>query len=118
MAKGKFALGALFGIATGFAAGLLSAPKSGKETREELKEAAIKAKKTVVSEAEKAKASAAKKADEAKLKAEETVSEVKTKAEEVVEDVTDRAVDFKARAERAVEGAKQGFWSDSKNTKK
>ena len=36
----KFALGALFAAAIGYIAGILTAPKSGKETREDLKNAA------------------------------------------------------------------------------
>jgi len=118
MTKAKFALGAIIGAVTGFAAGLLTAPKSGKETREELKEAALKTKETVTTEAEKAKVVAIQKAEEAKLKAEEVVSDVKAKTGEVVEEVTDRAVDFKVRAEQAVEGAKKGFSTDPKTTKK
>lgn len=45
----KLALGALFGIITGFVAGLLTAPKSGKETRQDIKDTAGK----VTREAEK-----------------------------------------------------------------
>lgn len=98
MAKGRIALGALFGIATGFVAGILTAPKTGKETREDLKKAAQKTKETVVEEAEKAKAVAAEKSQE-----------VREKAEDVIGEVSDRAVEFKGRAEQAIEGAKQGF---------
>lgn len=46
---GKVAVGALVAGVAGFMAGVLSAPKSGKETRKDIKNAAIKAK----SEAEK-----------------------------------------------------------------
>ena len=37
MTKGKFVLGALIGAAAGVVAGMLTAPKSGKETRADLK---------------------------------------------------------------------------------
>ena len=37
MSKGKFALGALIGATAGLVAGLLTAPKSGKDTRADLK---------------------------------------------------------------------------------
>lgn len=46
---GKFALGAAVAAAAGYVTGLLTAPKSGKETREDIKDAAVKAR----SEAEK-----------------------------------------------------------------
>jgi gas vesicle protein len=87
MSKGKFALGALFGAAAGLVAGILTAPKSGKETRED-----IKAKATEVKATAKAKA-----------------AQAKTKATAVKADVKDKAEDLKARTERAVEGAKKGF---------
>lgn len=45
----KFAIGALIGVAAGFITGILTAPKSGKETREDIKNTASK----VVREAEK-----------------------------------------------------------------
>ncbi len=47
--RGKFALGALFAAVAGFVAGILTAPKSGRETRQDIKDAATKTK----SEAEK-----------------------------------------------------------------
>jgi gas vesicle protein len=39
----KFALGAVFAAAAGYVAGILTAPKSGKETRTDIKNATIKA---------------------------------------------------------------------------
>lgn len=107
MSKAKVALGAFFGAVAGLAAGLLSAPKSGKETRQDLKDAALKTKDTVVVEAEKAKGVASQKAQE-----------VRQRAEEVVEDVTERAVDLRERTEQAIEGAKKGFSTDPKTPKK
>ncbi len=45
MGKGKnFAIGALVAGAAGYIAGILTAPKSGKETREDIKEVAVKTK--------------------------------------------------------------------------
>jgi len=87
MTKAKFALGALFGAAAGFVAGILTAPKSGAETRADLK---VKAK-------------------EVKGTAEQKAADVKAKATEVVEYVKVKAEDLKGRTERAVEGAKKGF---------
>lgn len=87
MSKGKFALGAIVGAGIGLVAGILTAPKSGKETRAE-----IKAKATNV-----------------KMKASAKVTDVKSKATDVKEDVEAKAKDLKSRTERAVEGAKKGF---------
>ncbi len=45
MGKGKnFAVGALIAGAVGYVAGVLTAPKSGKETRQDIQEAAVKTK--------------------------------------------------------------------------
>lgn len=46
MKKGKFIAGAIFGIAAGLVAGLLTAPKSGKETRGDIKAKALDLKRT------------------------------------------------------------------------
>ncbi len=93
ISKGKVALGVgagiLAGAAAGFAAGILTAPKSGKETRADLK---IKANKM--------KASATKKA-----------KSVVSKTGDIVEDVKTEAIDLKDRTDRAVKGAKKGFFS-------
>ena len=42
--KSKFALGAIMGAAAGIVAGLLTAPKSGKMTRQDIKEKAVELK--------------------------------------------------------------------------
>ena len=55
MAKGKFAIGALIGIAAGFVTGILTAPKSGKETRDEIKLKALEVKDDAVVKAKDAK---------------------------------------------------------------
>lgn len=106
MSKDKLAVGALFGAIAGFVTGILIAPKSGKETRTDLKNAALDTKGTVVENAEKAKDAAEKKA-----------GEVKAWGEDVVEDVTGKANDLKTRAEQAVEGAKKGFNTKPKTKK-
>lgn len=41
MSKGKFAIGAIIGTAAGLIAGFLTAPKSGKETRADIKQKAV-----------------------------------------------------------------------------
>ncbi|NTW62414.1 YtxH domain-containing protein [Candidatus Saccharibacteria bacterium] len=85
--KGKFAVGAILGAVVGVFAGILTAPKSGKDTREQLRTKAQKAKVDVTKKAK----------------------VVADKAGEVAEGVKAEAVDLKKRAENAVEGAKQGF---------
>lgn len=69
MSKGKFALGALLGAAVGVVAGILTAPKSGKETRAELKA----------------------KADDAKKRADHAIADAKVKGQKVYNDVRDQA---------------------------
>ena len=41
MSKGRFAIGAIIGTAAGLIAGFLTAPKSGKETRADIKQKAV-----------------------------------------------------------------------------
>jgi gas vesicle protein len=118
MSKSKIALGAVFATVAGFVAGVLTAPKSGKETRADIKDAAVKAKDTAVAEASKAKDVADKKAKEVKAKAEEILDDVKAKAHEVADDVSEKASEIKGRAEQAVEGAKKGYAKKPKSTKK
>lgn len=98
MSKGKFALGALFGAAAGVVAGILTAPKSGKETR-----ADIKAKKDAVA------ADVAGKVKTAETEAKDMAADAKVKARGVVDDVKANADDLRRRTESAVEGAKKGF---------
>lgn len=85
--KSKFAVGALLGAAIGAASGLLLAPKSGKETREDLK----------------------KQADKAYKNLEKSGKDVATGAEEAVGRVKHQAEELKDRTERAIDGAKKGF---------
>jgi gas vesicle protein len=102
MSKGKFALGAFIGTAIGVVTGLLVAPKSGKETRDELK---IKA--------DKAKNEAAKKAKCIISETSEMAEDAKAKAMDIADKVKSEASDLKVRSERAVEAAKKEF-SDKK----
>ncbi len=96
--KGKFTLGAIVGIAAGVVAGILTAPKSGKETRSDIKQKANKLKKDADQKADKAKREAAQRADQAK--------EAVTGA---ADDALDKAEDLKARTKEAIKGAKAGF---------
>ena len=80
MTRTKFTIGALIGAAAGIVAGFLTAPKSGRETRADIK-----------SKAEELKNQAAQKADEAKAKVGDVADAVKAKAD-----------DYKERGEKAV----------------
>jgi gas vesicle protein len=99
MTKGKFALGALIGAAAGFVAGILTAPKSGKETREDIK--------TVANDA---KDKAVKKAGQVRKKAGDVAENVVDRAGKVAGDVADKvadgADDFKARSKTVSRDAK------------
>lgn len=87
MSKSKLAFGALIGAIAGFVAGIVTAPKSGTETRADIK-----------AKADSIKADIAKKAES-----------VASEAGAVTDDVKTKATDLKDRTERAVEGAKKGF---------
>ena|ERR1035437_4488434 len=100
MSKGKFAAGTIFGAIIGLAAGILTAPKSGKETRADLK-----------LKAEDMKIKATDAMDDVKDKATKTADDIKNKATDVAVDVKDSALDLKERTEKAAAGAKEGFFS-------
>jgi len=87
MAKGKVLLGTIIGVAAGFVAGVLTAPKSGKETRAELK---------VKAEAKKSEAIA--KGKEARHKAGDVAEDVVTKAEKVVGETADKVMSATEKA--------------------
>jgi gas vesicle protein len=81
MSKGKFVLGALVGAAAGVVAGMLTAPKSGKETRADIKS----------------------KAAELKGEAAKRVEDVKDISSKAVHDLKDRAAEFKDRNDGTVD---------------
>lgn len=92
MSKGKFALGAVFGAIVGGIAALLTAPKSGKETRQDIKN----------------------KVDEIKSETAKKAETVKKQAKDVSGDIKDQADTLKKRAENAVKGAREGFQKEVK----
>lgn len=107
MSKGKFALGALFGAAIGMVAGILTAPKSGKETRADLKVKADEAKK----KADKAIA-------EAKVKGEKLYGDVRSKADSAVKDAKGTVNDYADRVKRAAVSAKEELDREQNSGKK
>lgn len=90
--KGKFALGALIGMAAGVVAGVLTAPKSGKETRADIK----------------------KKADDLKDEAGVKAEAVKRRADKMATDARSTVENYKARATRAADSAKNEFKKEAK----
>lgn len=82
MVSRRFAIGAVVGLAAGVIAGMLTAPKSGRETRADLKQ----------------------RANDLKDKANDKAEHVTDKTEEYIER-------GQAAAKGAIEGAKKGFWS-------
>lgn len=97
--KGKFALGALFGAAVGVVTGILAAPKSGKETRADLRD-----------KADEMKTEAIKNAQAMAEKAEKVAADAKAKADQVATEAKMNATDLKERTDFAVKGAKKGFF--------
>lgn len=111
MAKAKFALGALIGVAAGFITGLLTAPKSGKDTREEFKQKATEKKKEAMIKGEKARAKASviaedavEKADKLAAKAADTVIQ---SAGKVADKVVETTKDLKLKSHQAAQSAKE-----------
>ena len=88
MSKGKFAVGTLFGAAIGLLAGVLTAPKSGKETRAELK-----------AKAEVLKGEATQKVEKVQTKANEVADDVKDKAAVATQEARAKAEDIKVRTD-------------------
>ena len=118
--KGKFALGALIDGTIGAVVGVLAAPKSGKETREDIKtkaedikkEALVKADEIgqeVSKQAKRAQDKATELADEAKA----SVADIKDKTERVAGEAVENFDAYKSKSENAVkgaiDGAKKGF---------
>lgn len=107
MSKGKFALGALLGAAVGVAAGILTAPKSGKETRADLKAKADEAKK----KADKAIA-------DAKVKGQKVYNDMRAKADTAVGGAQDTMNDYTDRVKRAAVSAKKELDREQDSGKK
>lgn len=95
MSKAKFALGALLGAATGVVVGMLTAPKSGKETRADLKVRADDAKKR----ADKAMA-------DAKVKGQQVYGDVREQADAHLNGAKSTVNDYADRVKRAAASAK------------
>lgn len=107
--SGKFALGAVIGGLVGAAIGVLTAPKSGKETRDELKVKAGSAKQGALNKADEIGEEVSKRARDARTRAEQVADEAKVKGGEVKEVVDDYRNRSENAVKGAVDGAKKGF---------
>ena len=109
MSKSKVFFGTVAAAAAGFVAGILSAPKSGKETRADLMKSAEKAKDVTARKADDLKAKAQEVAGDVAEKAESIAKDATAKVKEVAHDAAEKGEELKGRVEQAVEGAQKGF---------
>ncbi len=113
--KGKnFAIGTLLAAAVGYITGILTAPKSGKETRKDIHDAAGKAKK----DAEKKLKELHSELDEQIDKAKERVSELTKTAKEELNTLVDKAQGAKQKARETLSSIHEGDESDDKELEK
>ena len=87
MGKKSVVKGGIIGIILGAIGGILFAPKSGKETRKDIKDAAVKANREAEKQLKKLHSELSDKAEEAKKMA----AEYKGKAKEELDDLSQRA---------------------------
>ncbi|MCA9309506.1 YtxH domain-containing protein [Candidatus Saccharibacteria bacterium] len=105
MAKGKkFGLGLLIGAVAGTVAGILTAPKSGKETRRDLKKKADEAKGAAERKLKDAHKELAKLSDDAKAQA----TKLKGKAKKEMEELAKKADELKEKVKAAITSIKSG----------
>ncbi len=105
MAKGKkFGLGIIIGALAGVVTGFLTAPKSGKETREDIKNKAGELKGSAERKLKDAHKELGKLSSEAKLKA----KELQGKAKEEAEELSKKADELKDRVKAAITSIKSG----------
>ena len=100
----KIAIGTFLGVVTGYITGILTAPKSGKETRQDIKAASAK----TLREAEKHLKVLYSELDEAIVKAKEYTNQGQEKLEELV----DKAKDAKQKAKDVLSAIRAGDAED------
>lgn len=88
------ALGAVIGAVAGVVTGILFAPKSGKETRKDIKDAAVKASDTVQDEAKKLQAEAVELLDKLEAVAKDKTGKVSDSAKTHAKDLKEKASDL------------------------
>ena len=105
MSKGKkFGLGVIIGAIAGVAAGFLTAPKSGKETRQDIKNKAQEARGSAERKLKEAHKELEKLSAEAKSKA----KDLKGKAQEEMDSYANKADELKVRVKGAITSIKSG----------
>lgn len=100
---GKFFLGAIFGAIAGAVAALLTAPKSGKETRQDLKNKADEMKDDAIRQLRRLEGELNKKVSDVRKLA----HKLEGKARDEAENLLDKAEDVKARALTGIEKLKR-----------
>ncbi len=105
---GRFALGALVAAAVGYAAGVLTAPKSGKETRKDIKDATNKK----ITKLEKQLKQKHTELNGLLKNANEKVIKAKGSAKEELSQLVAKATDAKDKVRVALSGVRDGESSD------
>lgn len=105
---GKLALGGLLLAGLGYLAGILTAPKSGKETRKDIQRTATKAKNDAEKKLKQAHAELTDVIDQAKSKASAATGKVKAELDSVIE----KAVAVKDRARGVLSAVHEGESDD------
>lgn len=104
----KAVVALVVGAALGYAAGILTAPKSGKETREDIKVAADKLKKDAEAKLSLAKEDLSKAIEEASNKA----RELSGKGRKELDDLLSKGKDVQVKASDVLKAAKNGESED------
>lgn len=100
----SFIKGVALGAAVGAAIGVLFAPKSGKETRQDISDAASKAKEKVEASLKKTYSDLGELADKASIKA----SELKGKAKTELEKLSEQARNAQAKVRETISSVREG----------
>ncbi len=112
MAKKKFGLGIILGAIVGVVAGFLTAPKSGKETREDIKKKAHEVKGSAERKLKDAHKELGVIADDARTKG----KELKGKAKDEMDELATKAEELKEKVKSAITSIKSGDDEDDDAT--
>ena len=104
----KIALGTVIGVVTGYVAGILTAPKSGKETRQDIKKVSAKA----LREAEKQLKALYSELDEAIVKATQKAKGFSGQGKDKLDGYVDKAKEAKQKAKEVLSAIRAGDAED------